>query len=86
MGLLNRRNQDSVEDNHLNAHECMYVKWCSIKDTNLHEMILVVSTNHSKIVTVVTAARHVISFVPGTMARMQPVSESQRECIVFLVE
>ena len=35
---------------------------------------------------VVTAARHVVSFVPGTMARMQPVSESQRECIVFLVE
>jgi len=48
MGLLNRRNQNSVEDNHLNAHEYMYVKWCSIKDMNLHEMILVVSTNHSK--------------------------------------
>ena len=35
---------------------------------------------------VVTAARHMISFVPGTMARMQPISESQREYIVFPVE
>jgi hypothetical protein len=39
-----------------------------------------------KSIHVVTAARHMISFVPGTMARMQPMSESQREYIVFHVE
>ena len=39
-----------------------------------------------KSIHVVTAARQMISFVPGTMAPMQPMSESQREYIVFHIE
>ena len=39
-----------------------------------------------KSIHVVTADRHMVSLVPGTMGRMQPMSESQREYIVFHVE
>ena len=39
-----------------------------------------------KSIHVVTAALHMISSVPGTMAHMQPMSESQREYIVFPAE